>query len=189
MSHCITAYKTLDIVDNISDHMPVLLEISGHAPLTTRSASVSDNELYSKPLWSNASVVDISKYKHCLDLYLDCIDVPVEAMLCRDYNCCNKDHHDSLKSFTTALIESCIKARKDSIPFSSTGKPTKQPDMPGWNLELSISREQSLFWHDLWKTCNEPTTGPVVTVMRYVRNHYHYLIRRIKSDKNSATKR
>ena len=38
MSQCITMYDTLDIIDNISDHMPVLLVLSGLSPLDTENA-------------------------------------------------------------------------------------------------------------------------------------------------------
>ena len=42
MSQYITTYDTLDIIDNISDHMPELLVLSGLAPLDTENA---DNEV------------------------------------------------------------------------------------------------------------------------------------------------
>ena len=61
--------------------------------------------------------------------------------------------------------------------------------MPSWNLELSIACEQSLFWHNIWKECDKPKTGQIVTIMLYTRNHYHDLIRKIKTDRNSAVKR
>ena len=76
MSQCITTNDTLDIIHNISDHMPVLLVLSGLAPLDTENA---DNEVNvvsrNKPLWSVASDVDIDKYKQLLDCYSNSIHV------------------------------------------------------------------------------------------------------------------
>ena len=40
-----------------------------------------------RALWSEASV----------DLYLDSIYVPVETLLCKDYNCVNSYHYDELR--------------------------------------------------------------------------------------------
>ena len=42
--------------------------------------------------------------------------------------------------------------------------------MPGWNLELSIVREQSLFWYMIWKECDKPQAGQIVTIMRYIQS-------------------
>ena len=51
MSQCITTYDTLDIIDNISDHMPVILVFSGLAPLDTENADNEVNVVYrNKPL-------------------------------------------------------------------------------------------------------------------------------------------
>ena len=61
-------YDILDIIDNISDHMPVLLVLSGLAPLDTENA---DNEINvvsrNTPLWSVESLADNDKYKEMLD--------------------------------------------------------------------------------------------------------------------------
>ena len=39
------------------------------------------------------------------------------------------------------------------------------------------------------KWCNGNKSGQIVTIMRYTRNHYHDLIKKIKTDRNSAVKR
>ena len=68
-------YDTIDIIDNISDHMPVLLVLSGLSPLDTENAdNVVSVVSRNKPLWSVASDVDIDKYKLLLDCYLTLSD-------------------------------------------------------------------------------------------------------------------
>ena len=64
----------------------------------------------SRAVWSGASVDDITKYKQYVDLYLDYIYVPVESLLCKDYNC------DNAFVFVH-LIECMISTTKKSIPF------------------------------------------------------------------------
>ena len=48
--------------------------------------------------------------------------------------------------------------------------------MSGWNIDMSIAREKSLFWHGLWILCGKAETGQVARIMRFTRNNYHYKI-------------
>ena len=93
-------YDTLDVIDNISDHMPVLLVLSGLAPLDTENA---DNEVNvvsrNKPLWSVVSEVDIDKYKQLLDCYSNSIHVPFESLECCDFSFTNVEHYNVFKLF------------------------------------------------------------------------------------------
>ena len=69
LSQSITIYETIDIVDNISDHLPVLLELGGLAPLSIENADNGVNVTAgtrNKPLWSVASDVDIININSCL---------------------------------------------------------------------------------------------------------------------------
>ena len=52
-----------------------------------------------------------------------------------------------------------------------------------------LAREQSLFWHFIWVSCERPREGDVADVMRHTRNHYHYLIRGIKKNGDLAVRR
>ena len=79
-------YDTLDIIDNISDHMHVLLVLSGLSPLNTENADNVVNVVSrNKPLWSVSSDVDIDKYKQLLDCYSNNIHVPFESLECCDF--------------------------------------------------------------------------------------------------------
>ena len=51
--------------------------------------------------------------------------------------------------------------------------------MPGWNLELSLAREQYLFRHNIWKESDKSQAEQIVTIMRYTPNHYHDLIKKL----------
>ena len=112
-------YDTLDIIDNISDHMPVLLVLSGLSPLDTENAdNVVSVVSRNKPLWSVTSDVDIDKYKLLLDCYLNSIHVPVESVEFCDFNCTNVEHYNALQLFFNDLVQCCIKATDNSIPMS-----------------------------------------------------------------------
>ena len=52
--------------------------------------------------------------------------------------------------------------------------------IPGWNEFVSNSRAKSLFWHNLWVTCDRPKTGVVADIMRRTRAQYHRAIRQVR---------
>ena len=75
MSHSIIMYETIDCIGNISDHLPVLLEIPLDVSLILNRVKPhrDTGNIGTKPLWSHATEEDISLYKHCLDLHLKAI--------------------------------------------------------------------------------------------------------------------
>ena len=74
ISHYVSKYYKLDLIENVSDHMPLYVEIVNHTPMIS------------------STVDDITKCKQYVDLYLDFINVPVESLLCKDYNCDHSYH-------------------------------------------------------------------------------------------------
>ena len=84
------------------------------------------------------------------------------------------------------LIEFITSATRKSIPFYNCI--TKQVRMSDWKIDMSIAREKYLFWHGLWILCGKPETGQVVRIMRFMRNNYHYKIRKMKNESRSRAK-
>ena len=85
--------------------------------------------------------------------------------------------------FYQNIIDVCVFATNDAIPCRNLFRlQDKHKHFPGWTPELNLAREQLLFWHFIWDACDRPREGEVVDVMRHTRNHYHYLIRRIKKN-------
>ena len=131
-----------------------------------------------KPLWSHATKEDISLYKLCLDLHLKAIKVST-SLYCTNIKCTDHNHRNELEQFYVHVIMSCINATLEANPRSTTN--TTHPNtIPRWNSETDIAREKSLFWHSLWTTNGKPDVGVLADVMRYVRNHYHYVVRKLK---------
>ena len=184
----IVSYRTVDIISNISDHLPLLLGMSGFTPVVLNN---KDNEVTSHmslPQWSRATDQNITCYKSRLNFYLHCIMIPYDVVLCSDLHCNNITHLSALELLYSSIIEACVKATKECIPHNGIHN-SKPRHLPGWNDELDLARERSLFWHFLWDSCERPATGPVADVMRHTRNHYHHLIRKIKRDRDSSVRR
>ena len=96
ISQYVSKYYTLDLIENISDHMPLYVEIVNHTPMISSTVDTCITPRV-RELWSGEFVDAITKYKQCVDLYLDSIYVPVESLLCKDYNRDNSYHCDELK--------------------------------------------------------------------------------------------
>ena len=91
--------------------------------------------------------------------------------------------------FYKNIIDECGFANNDAIPCRNLSMPRdKHKHLPGWTPVLNLAREQSLFWHFIWDACERPREGEVADVMRHARNHYHYLIRRIKNNGDLAVR-
>ena len=63
-------YYTLDLIENISHHMPFYVDIYNHTPIISSTVDTCISPQV-RALWSSASVDDITKYKQCADPYLD----------------------------------------------------------------------------------------------------------------------
>ena len=64
-------YKQVDSIDNISDHLPVLLHLNCNTDYSIETESV----LISNALWSRADETQINIYREHIDMYLSDIIV------------------------------------------------------------------------------------------------------------------
>ena len=104
----------------------------------------------------------------------------MSTLSCKDFSCTVSSHTSDLDMFYHNIIDACVFATKDAIPYRNFSRPQdKHKHLPGWTPELNLAREQSLFWHFIWDAFERPREGEVADVMRHTRNHYHYLIRRL----------
>ena len=72
-----------------------------------------------------------------------------------------------------------------SIPLTGGGK-SSSPDpkksctvsqaIPGWKDEVEPMRQESLFWHSVWRSAGQPRNG-LQEVMKKTRYRYHHAVR------------
>ena len=79
--------------------MPLLLEIDGFASLSSNNIAHVSAPVHVHALWSMATTQNIELYKQTLDCDLHCCDLPVDAVLCRDFNCDNDEYRLAMKLF------------------------------------------------------------------------------------------
>ena len=174
--------------DNLSRHSPILLKLNvGDIPTKQRSSSW----LPKKPAWSKASMVDILNYK--LDMQDRLLSLAVPGTLhCRDPHCSDPAHSSERDSFALDILCSLVESSHTKLPLSGGRKAASEPknskaghksgggSVPGWMEEVEPFRQEALFWHAIWKSCEKPNTGEIHRKMTQSRNQYHYAVRRTK---------
>ena len=134
-------------MSNISDRVPAFLDVEWPSP---KSTNISDTNTYhiSIPLWARATQAQIEQYQSILDFYLSNIVIPYTSLLCKNFSCTVSSHTSDLDMFYHNIIDSCVLATKDAMPYRSFSLPqNKHTHLPGWTPEPNLAREHSLFWH------------------------------------------
>lgn len=170
----INSYFALHDVDNTSDHSPIRMQLS----LSVERIKLTPRQRVPKPAWHNASDIDIAMYNKELHHNLIGLDLPFDALLCRDVLCSDPSHIATLNCLASGIASACVKAALRSIPLTNNRRESGR--IPGWNEFVSTFRDESLFWHNLWVSCERPKTGVVADIMRRTRAQYHRAIRQVK---------
>ena len=165
--------------DNLSDHDPIILQLSLAMNLVCLA-----NRVYTRHTsWAKATSQDCDKYKGLLSEKLCEIDLPVDAISCKNMNCSSAEHKRSINAYAGSIITECYEAANATIPVTSSRQASSC--IPGWTEHVKPFRDKSIFWHNLWMECGRPMTGVVAESMRRTRAAYHYAIRRIKKDEDN----
>ena len=166
-----TSYTSPCQVDNLSDHNPVVLELT--IPVSYMS---SDYKLSMDSVnWGKASINDINNYKTTLNELLGNISIPESAIYCNSLHC--KIHVKEIEIFHNAIVDACINAGCVTIPSKKGHSKDKHKVIPGWNEYVKQHRHEALTWHNLWKERGSPRSGYVADMRNKTRAQYHYSLR------------
>ena len=113
----IEQWDVIDVGENLSDHCPVIIDVK-------ISVDVVEKNLTSEytPRWCKATNDNIAHYKNNLRNYLSNIDIPQNALLCRNFtDCQTNEHRDSFNTFLNDVIEASQQATQDAIPIAAPG--------------------------------------------------------------------
>ena len=135
LDHCVftTSGKSLisnvSIIDNVvfSDHFPLCIDIDCYiTPIFCRTFVKQNRSIWK---WHIAHNDDKPKYSHRTNNVLSNIELPIEALLCRNPNC--SSHLHTIDCFYTSIINSLKSAESECLP-STPGAPSSHI-VPGWN--------------------------------------------------------
>ena len=108
--------------------------------------------------WYRANEDKLNDYKLRLDNFLGGIDVPVDALTCRDLMCRNADHFSNLNLYAKDISTACRIAADLSIPHTGTSSHGGRC-VPGWSEYVEPTRDKAIFWHRIWIDCGRPQNG------------------------------
>ena len=160
--------SSLDTINNTSDHVPISCKIKYDVSYTS---NVNHSKPHiSRPVWDQASEIDIESYSKLLDRYLMQIPLPNELINCNNLHC--QDHFNEICNFHNDIVNALVMASDDAIPMSTASK-SKSKVVVGWNDNVEHYFRTSLFWHKLWVECGRPEQGIIANIHRTTRNLYH----------------
>jgi len=177
----VTEYYTLHEGDNLSDHSPITVKLNLPMLNVDRAPISEECALGPNVQWSKASDCQLENYRCMLDTLLSQIDIPTDAILCRDYECAI--HNSDIVEFHNCIVNACLVASECSLPVSSGGQGCKA----GWKEFVEPLRQEAIRWHITWKENNSPRSGYYADMRRQSRAKYHYAIRYISRERSSIS--
>ena len=190
LDHCICTTDAHDAINNIeikynmatSDHIPVLMDINfKNIPEVAVHTNVSHK---CKIDWSRLKESNLAEYYSQTDNFLKQVNIPVEALACRNVNCTHNDHVSAINDFYNDITQ-CLKSASE--PFLNSKK-KKGVHVPGWNeyvKELhNVARDTFL----VWKENGKPRFGPIFELKKRSNNRFKYALRYIKTNDNMLRK-
>lgn len=172
----ITVYDAEHKAYNPSDHSCLFMSVDLPAP-NIAEEMIEDNKV--KMRWDKATAADIDRYQALLDNFLRQIDIPVDALACRDLQC--NGHIEEMESFHDSIVNACLMASREAIPTHNTGQPKGRA---GWNNEVNEHKQRAIFWHNLWKENGKPRNGVVADIRRRTRALYHLEVKKVKKNQD-----
>ena len=52
----------------------------------------------------------------------------------------------------------------------------------GWNDFVKPYKDESLWWHEIWKPVGSPTTGSLTDMHRLTQSEYHWAVKKAKRE-------
>jgi hypothetical protein len=170
----IACHTILESVDNLSDHSGLVCGFNMEAIHHNIKCTW---KFQKRSAWHKVKAENIAEYKHMLHSWLMEINIPREAIHCKDYHC--TVHKGELDQFLMDIINACLAAERTCIP--QTGSSRKK-SIPGWNDHVKGKRAESLFWHHEWINAGRPDQGELAEKRRESRRQYHAAIRYCKKN-------
>ena len=149
VSSLIKIFQVIANSDKLSDHHPVSVCFDLNI--------IAYEDIYITPnkrlLWSAATNDNINMYQSKLEVELNNITLPINALYCKEHMC----HIHSLdpQQFHDGIINACLTAG-ELIPCTIS---EKSKCVPGWSEYAKEHKNRALFWHSIWRSCNSPSVG------------------------------
>ena len=175
--------SSCDIVDNAlySDHVPVRLSLN----FDITRHKVLQRPYETRISWCKATDQNILMYKSRLEDILNDVEFDQEVLTCKNVKCTK--HKEMLSNLYKNVIGACLIASEENIPKCTKSRSKKndkdaytcRDNIPGWNEHVEALHNESLMWHNYWKSAGRPHAGDVAEMRRMSRARYHKAVREI----------
>ena len=150
--------------DNLSDHSPVVVSLD-----VSVNHVCTEKTFVQKPAWYKADESDMIKYRSILFAKMNDISIPHDALVCSENSCC--EHYDAIARYHNDIVNACKEAAGASIPL------THRKSIVGWSDIVGPFKEESIFWHRLWKENGCQRNGVVYDIMLKCKRQYKRISR------------
>ena len=187
LDHCISTADAHDSIVNMeilhgmttADHLPfsVTINVNGLPEL----ASFDVPQQCHKLDWANLTENELQQYKTLTDIHLNNIDLPVDAITCRNINCNDGGHSNDLSNMYDIIVNCLIMG---SNPLKR--KKSKQDNMkPGWNVYVKEKHVEAKDAFKCWVAAGKPRHGPECERKKLTNSRYKYALRYIKRNEHA----
>ena len=111
MFDMISSHKAIHNGDNLSDHCCMGLDVPVSSFDEMCNSSVFNID------WENVEEENISDYKVVLDSNLSQINIPWDAIRCKDFNC--KEYHRGIEIFSDNIVKALLEAGEKCLPVKN----------------------------------------------------------------------
>ena len=164
---------------NPSDHHEVEISFDYH-PISAKAVEPNNNNMGGKIAWHRVDHEDILEYKDVMDTMINELELNDDCLSCENVHCTNVDHLSGINSLCADIIDICLESGDVCFPktFPKSGR------IPKWREDVKPLRDDSLFWHSVWRDAGRPPTGVLAMIMRRTRAKYHKAVNFCKSNIN-----
>ena len=194
IDHIVCSHMINDTISNIQveyglctgDHFPICatFNVPSNLAQSVPSANPSSNLPSPQPQWSKATEADVLNYRNISSGIASQIQLPVDALLCRDAHCCM--HNEAIDRFNTDIVDALRTVTARCIPSGRDVANMKNLQVPGWNDHLKDFYDASRSALLLWRRCGSPRDGPIAEMRRNARARFKLEQKRCKRHETSA---
>ena len=173
----VKGFSVLRDGNNLSDHLPISLEVEGHI---VGAEPVNEFECNNIIRWDLATNISIDNYKMILDDILETFNLPQSVLNCNDHFCTS--HNGIILEYFKNIIDAVRIATAIAIPKKQN---IKKKGIPGWNQYVQSFKNSSILWNNIWKSAGSPIVGELYNMKNFTKRKYHASIKYVFKNRNS----
>ena len=172
----ISTFGVIDEIMNSSNHFPVYCTVA--CPTIRIQSDQQQNSQNVNIAWHRVTDEMYSQFRRQVTKSVRQAGF-VCCLNCEDLNCESIQHRHDLDKLCQCMEDMLVNNALQLFP-----KIKKRHAVPYWNQEIRPLKNDSIFWHWLWRECGKPSEGIIVDIYKRCKKRYHYAIKNLKKQEN-----